>query len=218
MHTISKQHCLKRLNVLIRQAKGFEDGFMVHGKNTADCEYWFSQVVTLIQSITSIDQYFYEEALLISRGSKRVGGISCNNVRMMRGFLRQLRDAIRKDHLVKLEDQISAADFADFLAHAKFYADNGKKMESSVIASAIFEDAIKRIARKNKIEDVSVLDSTLNALKSNGVFSAVETKKYKFYAGIRNSALHASWEEFELNDAKELVAGTQKLIEEFLSD
>ena len=192
------------------------DGSFVHHESIADCQYWFSHIVTLIQEITSIDTYFYEEAVGIIRGSKRQGGVCWQEIEMMKGFLQQLHDAIDGDLLLKVKDEITAQDFNNFLEHAKHYCDINKKMEASVIISAIFEDSIKKVAIKNGIDQINSLDSAINYLKSNGAISAVEAKKFKYFAGLRNSALHAAWDEFELKDISAFIDGTATIVNEYL--
>jgi uncharacterized protein YutE (UPF0331/DUF86 family) len=60
------------------------------------------------------------------------------------------------------------------------------------------------------------LEETLNSLKSAGVFSANETKKLKYFAGIRNSALHADWDAFDLGDVGNIISGVRDIIDAHL--
>jgi uncharacterized protein YutE (UPF0331/DUF86 family) len=90
-------------------------------------------------------------------------------------------------------------------------------MEASVIASAIFEDTLRRIASRHRLGDAENSESRINALKSAGVLSSPEAKKLKYYAGLRNAALHASWEEFQLDDITDLIKGIRKLTRDHLS-
>ncbi len=63
---------------------------------------------------------------------------------------------------------------------------------------------------------INKLDSTISALQTNNVISSLEAKKLRYYAGIRNKALHADWDEFALDDVKDLIQGISKLIENYL--
>jgi uncharacterized protein YutE (UPF0331/DUF86 family) len=204
---------LAEIERILHEARGRQ---MVRLDLMADCEYWFSQIITFIQKITALDRYFYDEATKIINGSKRQGGIFCQNIEMMIGFLKHLYDAIDNDLLIKMENELTAADFNKFMEHATYYYDQKRKMESSIIASAIFEDSIKKVATKNGIQDLSKLDSVISALQTQGIVTPTEAKKLRYYAGVRNSALHASWDEFALDDVKDLISGTSKLIENYL--
>lgn len=90
-------------------------------------------------------------------------------------------------------------------------------MESSVLASAVLEDSIKKIARKYSIDSKDKsLEPLIDELKKTWVFSDVKTKRIKFYSGIRNKALHAEWADFDIHDVGEMIKGLHELIEYFL--
>lgn len=135
---------------------------------------------------------------------------------MMIGHLKQFRSAVHGDLLTELHARISASDFDDFLDHALEYHRINRKVESSVIASVVLEDSIKRIAQTRGLKPSRKLEETLNALKSAGIFSANETKKLKYFAGIRNSALHADWDDFNLGDVGNLISGVRDIIDAHL--
>ena len=85
-------------------------------------------------------------------------------------------------------------------------------MEASVIAAAVFENAIKRLGEIHGVDDTTKLDSTINALKSGGVFNSTEAKRLRYFAGIRNAALHASWNEFDVGAVGDLIDGVERLL------
>ena len=85
-------------------------------------------------------------------------------------------------------------------------------MEASVIAAAVFEDAIKRLGETHSIGDATKLDHTISALKSRGIFTSIEAKRLRYVAGLRNSALHASWDEFDISDVGNLIDGVEHLL------
>jgi len=212
-----KTHYKRRITALIKEGEPFrKEKWMIPIEKAAACEYWFNKIIALTQQITAIDSFFYNEAQSIINNSKRQGGIFCNNVQMMFGFLRHLHEAIDKGYLTKIENEIMAADFNNFLEHAIHYCDNSQKIESSVIASAIFEDSIKKVAIKNGVTKISKLDSTITALQTTKVISSLEAKKLRYYTGIRNKALHADWDTFSLDDVKNLIQGVSELIESYL--
>ena len=131
----------------------------------------------------------------------------------MIGHLKQFRSAVHDDLLSDVHASLSASDFDDFLEHAQEYHRLNRKIESSVIASAVLEDSIKRIVRTRGLKPSRSLEEALNALKAAGVFSANETKKLKYFAGIRNSALHADWDDFDLGDVGTLISGVRDIID-----
>lgn len=171
------------------------------------------QLIQCSVRFISDDTFVYcNEAIRIQANSKRQGGIYIDDVQTMIGHLKQFRSAIRYGLLKDANATLSASDFDDFLEHAQEYHRLNRKVESSVIASAVLEDSIKRIIRTRGLTPSRNLEEALNALKAAGVFSANETKKLKYFAGIRNAALHADWEEFDLADVGNLISGVRDII------
>jgi uncharacterized protein YutE (UPF0331/DUF86 family) len=178
----------------------------------ADAQYWLSSVVARLESFLPTTSFQLTEAARLATRSHRQGGIIRSDVDALLGHLRFLRDAFGGDLLQSLQNEISAADFADFLGHARYYMAEGKKVEAAVIAAAVFEDGVKRLGLASGVQDVSSLDGTISALRTSGVFSSVEAKQLRYLAGIRNAALHASWQEFELDAVRDLIDGCDKVL------
>jgi uncharacterized protein YutE (UPF0331/DUF86 family) len=214
---MTKDELIPKLDQLIQSSDQFiSDDHFVERSLISECQFWFSEVITWIRRSVGSDSFYCEEAVRIQGNSKRQGGIYIDDVRMMIGHLRQFRSAVYDDLLSGLHASISASDFDDFLDHAQEYHRLNRKIESSVIVSAVLEDSIKRIARTRGLKPSRKLEETLNALKSAGVFSANETKKLKYFSGIRNSALHADWDDFDLGDVGNIIAGVRDIIDAHL--
>ena len=97
------------------------------------------------------------------------------------------------------------------------YHKGNRKTEASVLASAILEDSVKKIASRHGIKTGGVsLDPLIDELVKAGVFTLVKAKRVRGCAAVRNHALHAEWDEFDIRDVGELIKGTRELIEEFL--
>src|SRR3989304_3037237 len=54
-----------------------------------------------------------------------------------------------------------------------------------------------------------------NLVKS-GALPAIKAKRAKSYAAVRNKALHAQWDDFDIRDVGEVINGTRELVEGFL--
>jgi uncharacterized protein YutE (UPF0331/DUF86 family) len=60
------------------------------------------------------------------------------------------------------------------------------------------------------------IEPLIDELVKAGVFTPVKAKRIKAYAGVRNHALHAEWDDFDSRDVGEMVQGIRELIDEFL--
>ena len=86
-----------------------------------------------------------------------------------------------------------------------------------MLASAVLEDSIKRIAVKNQVDPKGLsLEPLIDELAKRSVFSPVKTKRIKSFAGVRNHALHAEWEKLDLKDVGAQIAGIRELLDEHL--
>jgi uncharacterized protein YutE (UPF0331/DUF86 family) len=177
-----------------------------------DCQYWLAKAIAVLESFLPTSSFHFREAVRLAERSHRQGGIIKIDVDALLGHLRFLHEAVRDGQLRSLQNEVAAADFHEFLSHARYYLAEGKKIEASVIAAATFEDTVKRLGQLYGAEDLSKLDSTISALKSKNVVTSVEAKQLRYLAGIRNSALHASWDEFALDAVKDLIEGVERLL------
>jgi len=46
-----------------------------------------------------------------------------------------------------------------------------------------------------------------------GAVTSVKAKRWKSYAGVRNSVLHAQWNNFDISDVGDMIKGTREIIE-----
>lgn len=214
---IDKQKVIADLEELIKQAESLIGGkIFVARESVAACQYWFSHIVALMERISPQNSFYNKEAHYLIQRSNRQGGIYIEDINRLAGHLIFIRDAVRDNLLLKVEDEITAADFLEFLSHAKSYFDSQQKVQAAIIASAVLEDTIKKICSKQGIALQQKLETLINALKSQGTINKTDAKRLKYYAGIRNSALHASWDEFDLAAIGDLISGTQQLIDQHL--
>jgi uncharacterized protein YutE (UPF0331/DUF86 family) len=181
-------------------------------QDSADIQYWFSETLTFLGGFVGAESDLYSDARTIAKGARRAGGFYRQNLQQMLGHLAFVLDAIDQGLLARIEDAVRVADFTTFLDHAKEYHSEGKKMEAAVIASAILEDTAKQVVRKYGTAAADTLDGVINSLKTAGIVNKTESAKLRYYAGIRNAALHASWDEFSLDDVDQLIAGVDWLI------
>jgi len=83
-----------------------------------------------------------------------------------------------------------------------------------VLASTVFEDSVRRFAGKMNIQQAGrKLDAVIDDLVKIGAVTSGKAKRWKSYAGVRNSALHAQWNNFDISDVGDMIKGTREIIE-----
>jgi uncharacterized protein YutE (UPF0331/DUF86 family) len=135
-------------------------------------------------------------------------------IQKLLGLLDSVLEEIQRGLLRKAEYIFIASTFDDFLDHASEYHKANKKIGSSVLASAVFEDSVRKLSAKNALKESGVaLDALIADLVKMGVLTAVKAKKIKGYSAIRNKALHAQWDDFDIRDVGDMIKGTREILE-----
>ena len=190
--------------------------YWIPAVSIAQYQAWVFSTANLLKQVSLKDSPYQSEVNRLLAHENMAGGVPSDIVFKMLGLLHSAYQEWVRDFLSKLEYVIVAETFDEFLDHAKSYHAANKKIEASVLVSAVFEDTINRIANKNSIDSKKTLDPLIDALKSNGILTAVKAKRAKAYSGVRNKALHAEWDEFDVKDVGEMIKGVEEIIEEYL--
>lgn len=131
--------------------------------------------------------------------------------------LRSLLEDNERGLLSPIADRVSAETFDDLLDHAQEYHQQNRRDGSGILATAVYEDTLRRIARSKGVEvDRVRLDDIISGLAGNGTITGVVAKRCRAAAGVRNAALHANWDGFTLDDVGEVIRLTRQLLEEHL--
>jgi len=194
---------------------GYE--FWVPEKRIPEFRSWLTSASNLIYFIVSPEMPLVQECERLMEDPHLKQGVPSKKLVLMLGLLTGAKDEWEHGLLGKIEYIVAGATFDDFLDHAAEYHRGNKKVEAAVLSSAVLEDTVKKIAQKNGIQTVGkTLEPLINALVKANVLTSVKGKRVKAYAGVRNHALHAEWEKFEISDVGELINGTRELLENYL--
>lgn len=178
---------------------------------------WLSSVANLIVAIAPTTSPLTEQVAVVLKHEGLKNGVPSNVFFQMQGLLTSAREEFEHGLLGRIEYVVAAATFDDFLDHAATYHKGDRKIEASVLASAVLEDTVKKIASKNHLTVAGrSLEPLIDELVKVGVLTPVKAKRVKGFAAVRNHALHAEWDSFDIRDVGELIAGTRELLEGFL--
>ena len=145
-----------------------------------ELQAWMASVANLFRIIATPDTYFYQECERILQDQGLRNGVPYHVVQKLIGLLDSVREEIECGLLRKAEYIFVASTFDDFLDHAIEYHKSGKKTESSVLVSAVFEDSVRKLAVKNGLNESGVaLDALIDGLAKANTFTAVKAKRMK---------------------------------------
>jgi len=174
-------------------------------------------VTNLIYAILPDNNVYVKQCGDLLSNEKFKTGISSPLFLRLFGIFSSAKNEWDKGLLNKFEYIIAGATFDNFLDHATQYHKGNMKTEAGVLASAVLEDTMKKIAKKNNVPAESLtLDPLIDKLVTADVFKKEYAKRLKSYAGFRNCALHANWEQLDIRDIGDLISGIRDLIERYL--
>jgi hypothetical protein len=185
--------------------------------DVAEVRAWFDSVFNLFRLITTPDMHFYAQVQAVSKHQDLAREAPFWAVQQLIGSLNSIIEEIELGLVTKAEYLFTATAFDDFLDHGEHFHKGGKKIESSILASIVFEDSLRKIAQKTNVNHTGKnIEELIDELTKAGVWNAVAAKRIKSYSAVRNQALHAQWDKFELRDVGELIKGTRDLIGDYL--
>lgn len=200
-------------------SQGNEYGQVQNQEHASECIGWIAAAHNVVQIICPIatNPYLKSTESIVERSKTR--GFTVNEcVGELTAVLKNLLSDSERGLLASITNQAQAEAFDDLLEHAKSYLEHDHKEGAGVLASAVFEDTVRRIARMSKTIDADKkLDTVISALASEGRLSSIKAKRCRAAADLRNKALHGSWEDYELSDVKSSIELTRELLEEHLA-
>jgi len=179
---------------------------------------WLMSSVNLLHLIAKKDNpYLVECENLSEKGLYGNKGLSPSGFARMQGILLSSKEEWERGLLGEVEYIVAAETFDDFLDNAEQYHKANKHQESAILASAVLEDTIKKIALKNSVDfKGKSLDPIIDELVKSDIITQVKAKRIKAHIGVRNKADHANWDEFDIKDVGEMIKGIRELIEDYL--
>jgi hypothetical protein len=131
------------------------------------------------------------------------------------GIVTALRDDIQAGWLESVIELAHADTYEGYLEMAEGLASQGYKDAAAVIAGTSLEVHLKTLASKYGV-DISTSGGgpkkadTLNSdLRKADVYNALEQKSVTTWLGIRNSAAHGHYDEYDMNRVVELIKGVR---------
>jgi hypothetical protein len=207
--SIAQGHALKSTVGYYQNSRDY----YLNDQHSADGQKWLYTTQSLISRTAPKGSLYITQLEQLIADGRQYSRPAYHILEKLTGLLEALLYDVKAGHLSTWEQNISAQNFDEFLDYAEHFHKGGKKMESSVIASAVLEDTLKRIAKKSELSSDGALEEVVNRLTEANVITAVKKKRIQSFAGVRNKALHAEWEEFDIRDVGDLIKGTRELIE-----
>src|SRR3990167_7473280 len=131
----------RELSKCIRLYEG-KPNFWHRDEDIPELQAWIGSTANFFRLIATPDTYFHQECTRVIEDKQLSGGVPHHTIQKLTGLLQSAAEEMKAGLMRKAEYVFVSITFDDFLDHASEYHKAGKKLESSVLASAVFEDAV----------------------------------------------------------------------------
>ena len=213
---VVEEKVVDRVNQLIQEAQslslGTEQGRVRSQQQAEQCKGWLAAALNIVQIVVSDPIAGYRKTAEQIAAQEWGYVINKGVGEMSHVLVNMLADA-QVGLLASVADVARAEVFDDFLDHAKSYLTAGHIDRAGVIAGVVFEDSLRRVCRKNKLDEKGEkLDALISELQKAGVISPTKAKRARVAAHVRTKATHAQWEEFDGKDVEATIQFSEELI------
>jgi len=175
-----------------------------------------TSAIAAIERLTTKDSAYRRTA--VEPFSNRWLASDPSTVAHVIGVLAALRADIAAGDLRTVQELVHADVFADFLEMGSELHEKGYKDPAAVIAGSVLEEHVRKLAQKNNV-DVEQPNGqpkktdTLNAdLVKAGVYNKLEQKNLTAWLGLRNSAAHGKYDEYDAAQVGALIASVREFM------
>lgn len=192
----------------------------VHNEqHAAQCSGWIAATENAVALACPFATDRYRLTVERLSSSDMTKGYAINRVvGQLTAVLNELLSDIDAGLISSAIDQARAETLDDLLDVALFYFAEKRKDGSGILGTAVFEDTLRRVARKTGLNDKGVkTDVLITQMTQAGTITPIMAKRCRAAAGVRNSALHGQWDELSLDDAHAVISLTRELLSTHLS-
>ncbi|HLO18356.1 MAG TPA: hypothetical protein VK206_26220 [Anaerolineales bacterium] len=209
---MNKETLLKRIDELSAISGARNDGFeariqeMFHGALDI-------MVVLYGPSSVQLQNFLKEEESI--RGKYAGEGGAGLRGQLTRGVLKNLKAAIETGIIESVQKSITGEVLSDFLQLARTVFDekgDSANNVASVLAAALFEDTLRRIAMLNGIPHIDKLQDVITELKNKSLLKGSQVGIANSYLNFRNNALHAQWDKIERESVASVLGFSEQLL------
>lgn len=185
---------------------------------------WRTNCVTLLDQIIPQNSAHRETVesfkTLSNKTSQLAFGIS---------FLKSIQYDFENGFLDSLALEIEAELSADYMSQASTLLHEGSSgifdhVPAAVLLGAVLEKSLKTICGQQIPSEPTVndkgkqlqLNALIDSLKRRKVFNEIVAKQLRTWAGIRNSAAHGDFDQFDKNQVEAMATGIETFLMQYL--
>jgi hypothetical protein len=216
-----RAHLQQLISEAAHLAQGRDDSGQVFDQNhRSKCVGWLASATHIVSLICKNPMEPYRLQMTYQSNSVASSGYMVNaSVGQAAEILKRLSYDVENGMIASLVTTVSAETLDDLLDQAKAYHRRNHKEGAGILATAVFEDTVRRLARISEIDEAGIqTDQVISNLDKKQIITSILAKRCRVAAGVRNHALHAQWDKFSLADVEDVMRLTHQLLTEHLAN
>jgi hypothetical protein len=182
-------------------------GFYLHDRYNAELYSWFARTVNIVQAVFGAQGYCYgrlkeEEPNIFYRG----------HIDTVVGLLIGALDDLEKGFLLGQEFIVAGEVFDSILEQAKYLNERGYKDPAAVLARVVLEDALKRIARQEGIDDTQKASKLNDDLWKANRYPQPQWRLIQSRLDIGNAAAHGDFDRYNQDDVVRFIEDVERFV------
>lgn len=209
------QMVVKRFEELIKKAQ------TVEATRTSDEHFQYVQPEQFHEWATSamslLQRVFGEESVHYTNFSHHLSKFDCqaDEFEQCRGIFKAAEEDYKGGYLFNVKSLVSAEVLDDVLEQATSLLEADHKDPACVVARVALETTLKKLCDHQGISH-GKLDRMNGDLRKAGVYNVGMQKQVIAWADRGNNAAHGNWDEYTAGDVKDMIAGVNRFIAEYL--
>lgn len=209
----------ERLQELIEEGKAVAKlerpspvGSYIQGEDDVKLNAWLTKTSNILETVfgTQSPQFRSFREVLPKEG---IGDVSHSyEVYPIAGVLAGALDDLDKGFLIGQEFLIAGEVFDSILEQAKELNKSGYKDPAAVLARVVIEDALRRLARREGIDDNQRASQINDDLKKLGNYPQAQWRFIQAWLDIGNAAAHGKFGEYTEEDVVKMIEGVEQFL------
>lgn len=187
-------------------------GHYIQDKDNIRVQSWLTKVRNILETVfgSQSPQFRHFEEVLPQHGVRHVQ--HSYDIYPIIGVLSGALDDLEKGYLLGQEFLTAGEVFDSILEQAKQLVQSGYKDPAAVLARVVLEDALKRLARGEGIDDNLKPSAMNDELKKKGKYPQTQWRLTQAWLDIGNAAAHGRVNEYKTDDVVNMIAGLERFL------
>ena len=184
-------------------------GSFIQGEDDIKLNAWLTKASNILETVFGAQspQFRSFREVLPKEGIKGVS--RAYDIHPITGVLAGALDDLEKGFLIGQEFLIAGEVFDSILEQAKVLNKAGYKDPAAVLVRVVIEDALKRLARHEGVDDSRKASQINDDLKKLGLYPQAQWRFVQAWLDIGNAAAHGNFGEYTEEDVMKTIDGVE---------